>query len=204
VSTAKPEHPFEKLLARLVPPPSSPAEQQAREALLDAIHSNACDLFQGKPLDTGSILRAARDILAALATNPGAVPSVLPLSAQGTLTITGTLNITLPRVTASATGHVAPVEVELHESGSAADSLTVERIDASGLSHKQKLLLLRIQILAVVFFALFGVVAANEELADKMGPYTGVSALGIAWWCSKQVARAYDKKYNPNQDDEAR
>ncbi|GAA5057022.1 hypothetical protein GCM10023259_040550 [Thermocatellispora tengchongensis] len=48
---------------------------------------------------------------------------------------------------------------------------------------------------AVVFIALFELVQANEDLAQKLGPYLGGS--GIARLSAKHVSRAYDKLYGP-------
>ncbi|MFI9845140.1 hypothetical protein ACIHFD_49535 [Nonomuraea sp. NPDC051941] len=187
----------------MLPPPTSPAEERVRQTYLDDVaRIIRNEIADGGHMNRATALRIASGILASLAEHIGAVPPVLPLSAQGSLTLTGSASITVvtPRtVEATATVYTPTVAI-LDESGHAEDTLTVEKLPAEGLSHKQKLLLIRIQIFVVVFVALSGIVSANEDLADKLGPYLGGSALGIALLCSRQVGRAYDKKYGPGDD----
>ncbi|MET7335968.1 hypothetical protein [Nonomuraea sp. NPDC005650] len=199
MTTAKPDSAFERLLAFLLPPPASPAEQRARDAFTDAIRDVRNRLAHGR-IDRATALRAASDILDALANHVDAVPPVLPLSAHGATTVTGSASLVVTAtVEAKATVYTPTVRI-LTDEGHAEDTLTVEKLPIAGLSHKQKLLLLRLQVFLVVFFALYGVFSAHEDEADRVTLYTGGGAVPMALWCASQVGRAYDKKYGPDND----
>ncbi|MGV9383584.1 hypothetical protein ACWDRB_47760 [Nonomuraea sp. NPDC003707] len=75
-----------------------------------------------------------------------------------------------------------------------------EVFNPGGLTHQQKLLLIRAQVLMVVFIALFGIISAHEDQADKLSLYLGGGALPVAWWCARKVAEQYDKHYGPGQN----
>ncbi|MFI6497204.1 hypothetical protein [Nonomuraea typhae] len=72
----------------------------------------------------------------------------------------------------------------------------------SGVTRRKKRLLVQIQTFVVVFIALSGLVAANEDRADKLGPYLGGSALTIAYFCAVSVGKAYDKLYPSEEGEE--
>lgn len=71
---------------------------------------------------------------------------------------------------------------------------------STGLTHAQKVLLIRFQVFIVVFFAFYGLISANEEQADKLTLYTGGGAVPIAWYCANLAAKEYDKRYGPDRD----
>ncbi|GGO63264.1 hypothetical protein [Nonomuraea cavernae] len=71
---------------------------------------------------------------------------------------------------------------------------------STDLTHAQNVLRVRFQVFVVVFFALYGLISANENQADKLTLYTGGGAVPIAWYCATLVAKEYDKRYGPDRD----
>ncbi|MET7335969.1 hypothetical protein [Nonomuraea sp. NPDC005650] len=72
----------------------------------------------------------------------------------------------------------------------------------SGLTHAQKLLLIRFQVFMVAFIAMYGIISAHEDQADKLSLYLGGGALPVAWWCARKVVEQYDKRYGPDQTED--
>jgi hypothetical protein len=176
----------------------SMSEQQEPEAILKAIRGAVASTNIREGIS--SALHRANEMLSLLAEHPESLADVLPLSAHGTMTVTGSVEATLPALTSKITVYTPTVEI-FNRDGTVslappAESAPMGR-PGGGLSRKHKRLLIQAQIFMVVFIALSGVVSANEDLADKAGPYFGGSALAAALWCATAVGKAFDKLSPP-------
>ncbi|MFD9947658.1 hypothetical protein ACFWYW_46670 [Nonomuraea sp. NPDC059023] len=200
-TTEEPPSLIEKIMAQLIPSPASPAEQQAREELLNALELSLFDVKRGEFPDLPGILDRARGVLDALVANPDSLPQVLPHAKRRIDAF-----VDLPPIIVKATVY-APTVTIINDSGMAEDTILVTRETSlaetrKGLSRAQKRLLTQAEVFIYVWIALTAIGLMNYEQADVLITASGLNPWVAAMGASFMAGKAFDILYPADPDDE--
>ncbi|SDI56378.1 hypothetical protein SAMN05421505_17011 [Sinosporangium album] len=201
--TAKhPRSPWKKTLSEIVS--DLAAHVAARSVDAEAVQALANAMSASLPhaierLDTAIAARSAMEALAVLAKYHGPVLRLERMDQGDAQAGSGAVQVYLPAVAAKVAAHATAVDTASSADESAARG-GVER--GEGLARRHRRILVQTHVFLVAFIALSGVIAANEELVDKLGLYMGGSALTIAWMCAAAVGKAFDKLYPENDHED--